>query len=146
MPDLNLLNRHTGCNFNVIIDYVEILGNFSSVSGLTEEIEYEEYNEGGNYISPIYLPKQVKYSNIVLQRGTVTVDPLINWFTDVRDGIFLRYPMTITMMNESFIPVKIWMVMDAMPVKVEYTPLDAMSNSVFTTTVEFVHGEIIHIL
>ena len=145
MDKQKVQNNHTGCNFNVKIEPVEINGNFSSVSGLGAEIEYEEYSEGGNFISPIYLPKRVKYSNIVLQRGTVTEEPLIDWFTDVRGGKLLRYPMIITMMDEKRVPVKIWTVMDAMPVKLEYTPLDAMSHDIFTTTVEFVHGEIIHV-
>lgn len=139
-------DQHTGCNFSVYIAPVEIRGNFASVSGLGTEVEYEEYSEGGNFTSPVYLPKGVKYSNIVLQRGTVSLEPLTVWFTSVQAGMQLRYPMIVTMMDERRIPVKIWTVLDAMPVKVDYTPLDALSQNVSTTTVEFVHGEIITIM
>ena len=139
-------DQHAGCNFSVYIAPVEIRGNFASVSGLGTEIEYEEYNEGGNFTSPVYLPKGVKYSNIVLQRGTVSLEPLSIWFTSVQAGMQMRYPMIVTMMDEKQMPVKIWTVLDAMPVKIDYTPLDAMSSEVSTTTVEFVHGEIINIM
>ena len=138
--------QHNGCNFIVNIAPVEIIGNFSAVSGLGSEIEYEEYHEGGNFTSPVYLPKGVRYEHIVLQRGTVTLEPLTLWLTSVQAGMQLRYPMIITMMDERQIPVKIWTVLDAMPVKVDYSPLDAMSSQVAVTTVEFVHGEIINIM
>ncbi|MGN1340076.1 MAG: phage tail protein [Oscillospiraceae bacterium] len=141
-----MLERHNGCNFSVQIVPVEIIGNFSSVSGLGAEIEYEEFREGGNFTSPVYLPKGVKYDRIVLQRGTVTLEPLALWCTSVQWGMQLRYPMIITMMDAKHIPVKIWTVLDAMPVKVDYTPLDAMSNQVVVTSVEFVHGEIFNIM
>lgn len=141
-----MADQYTGCNFSVVIAPMEIKGNFSSVSGLGTEIEYEEYNEGGNFTSPVYLPKGIKYSHIVLQRGTMSLEPLTIWFTSVQAGMQLRYPMIITMMDEKQLPVKIWTVMDAMPVKVDYTPLDAMSQNVSITTVEFVHGEIITVM
>ncbi|MBP0985272.1 MAG: phage tail protein [Oscillospiraceae bacterium] len=141
-----MANQHNGCNFSVNIAPVEIVGNFSAVSGLGAEIEYEEYHEGGNFTSPVYLPKGVRYDRIVLERGTVTLEPLTIWFTTVQAGMQLRYPMIITMHDEKHIPVKIWTVLDAMPVKVDYTPLDAMNSRVSVTTVEFVHGEIINIM
>lgn len=139
-------NQYTGCNFSVYIAPVEIRGNFASVSGLGAEIDFEEYSEGGNFTSPVYLPRGVKYSNIVLQRGTVSLEPLSIWFTSVQAGMQMRYPMIVTMMDERQLPVKIWTVLDAMPVKIDYTPLDALSQNVSTTTVEFVHGEIINIM
>ena len=43
-------------------------------------------------------------------------------------------------------PVKIWTVMDAMPVKVDYSPMDALSNSVAITSIEFIHGNVITIM
>lgn len=141
-----MADQHTGYNFSVYIAPVELKGNFASVSGLGTEIEYEEYNEGGNFTSPVYLPKGVKYSHIVLQRGTVSLEPLTTWFSTVQAGSQLRYPMIVTMMDEKRIPVKIWTVLDTMPIKVDYTPLDALSQNVSTTTIEFIHGEIITVM
>ncbi len=139
-------DRHIGSNFSVLIAPIELRGNFSTVSGLGAEIEYEEIHEGGNFTSPIYLPKGMKYNNIVLQRGTVSLEPLSLWFAQVQAGMHLRYPMIITMMDSTRMPVKIWTVMDAMPVKVEYSSLDAMSGSVSITSIELIHGEIITVL
>ncbi|MBP1544151.1 MAG: phage tail protein [Oscillospiraceae bacterium] len=139
-------NRHIGSNFSVLIAPIELRGNFSSVSGLGAEIEYEEIHEGGNFTSPIYLPKGMRYNNIVLQRGTVSLEPLSVWFAQVQAGMHLRYPMIVTMMDSTRTPVKIWTVMDVMPVKVEYSSLDAMSDRVSITSIELIHGEIITVL
>lgn len=139
-------NRHIGSNFSVFIKPIELRGNFSSVSGLDAQLEFDEYNEGGNFTSPIYLPKGMRYSNIVLQRGTVSIEPLSVWFSYVQMGIHMRYPMDVIMMNSSGFPVKIWRVMSTMPVKVDYSPLDALSGSISITTIEMVHGEIISVI
>lgn len=138
--------KHTGSNFSVLIAPIELRGNFSSVSGLGSEMEYEVFNEGGNFTAPVLLPRGMKYQNIVLERGTMSAEPLSIWFTQLQTGIQTRLPMIITMMDATGTPVKIWTVMDAMPVKVDYSPMNAMSGSVATTTVEFSHGEIITIL
>ena len=136
---------HTGGNFRVIIAPIELTGNFSSVTGLSSELEYEEYIEGGTF-RPVYLPKGIRYERIALQRGTATLEPLSLWFDTVRTGMYTRYPMIITMMDSAGKPVKIWTVLDAMPVRVDYGALDAMSGSVAITTVELVHGDIITIM
>ena len=64
----------------------------------------------------------------------------------MRAGSHVRYPMVITMMDNAGKPVKIWTVLDAMPVKIDYGTLDAMSGSVVLTTVELVHGDIVTIM
>lgn len=139
-------SQHTGSNFTVLIAPIELRGNFSSVSGLGAQLEYDEIAEGGNFTSPIYLPRGMKYDNIVLQRGTASLEPLSLWFTSVQAGMQLRYPMIITMMDSARTPVKIWTVLDAMPVKIDYSTLDAMSDSVSITSIELIHGEIINVL
>lgn len=135
----------TGGNFKVMIAPIELTGNFSAVSGLNAELEYEEYIEGGTF-RPVYLPKGIRYERIVLQRGTATLEPLSVWFDTVRTGVYVRYPMIITMMDNAGNPVKIWTVLDTMPVRVDYGAFDAMSGSVALTTVELVHGDIITVM
>ena len=139
-------NRHIGFNFSVIIAPIELRGNFSAVSGLGAEIDYEEYNEGGNFTSPVYLPKGTKYKNIVLQRGTVALEPLAAWFSAVQTGVQLRYPMIITMLDGKGFPVKVWTVMDCLPVKVAYSEMSALSDNIAVTSIELIHGEIIGII
>lgn len=139
------MEKYTGGNFTVHIAPIEVIGNFAAVSGLSSELEYDVYTEGGTF-QPVYLAKGLKYENIVLRRGTAPYEPLALWFETVRTGVITKYPMIITMMNNSGIPVKIWTVLDAMPVKVDYGELDAMSGQVSLTTVELVHGEIIPVM
>ncbi len=139
------MEKYTGGNFTVHIAPIELIGNFASVSGLNAELEYEVYTEGGTF-QPVYLTKGLKYDRIVLRRGTATAEPLAIWFETVRAGTITKYPMIITMMNNSGIPVKIWTVLDAMPVRVDYGELDAMSGQISLTTVELVHGEIIPVM
>lgn len=136
-----------GNNFYVTIPPVELVGNFSSLQGLGAEMEYEEYSEGGNFTSKVYLPKGMKHDRIVLQRGTVQLEPMSMWFTSVQTGVMPRYPMMVTLTNNRYrIPEKIWMIMDVLPVKIDYSPMDAMSNQVMVTSLELIHGEIIPIL
>ena len=142
-----LKDCHTGINFMVQIPPIELAGNFSSVAGLGARMEYEEYREGGNFTSPVYLPTGMKYSNIVLEKGTMTLEPLAVWYATVQAGSHIRYPMIVTMFDAARKPVKIWMVADVMPVNIEYSPMNALGNgSVALTTVELVHGEIISIM
>lgn len=139
------MEKFTGSNFTVHIAPIELIGNFASVSGLNVEMDYEVYTEGGTF-HPVYLTKGLKYDHIVLKRGTAPVEPLVMWFETVRTGMILRFPMVITMLNNSRIPVKMWLVLDTMPIRVEYGDLDAMSGQVALTTVELVHGEILPIM
>ena len=140
------MERYTGCNFSVHIAPIEIVGNFSQVSGLSAEMEYDIYNEGGNFTSPVLMPRGMKYSNIVLQRGTISMEPLTLWFDSVMLGAHIRYPMVVMMYNNQRIPVKIWTVMDAIPVKIEWSTMDAMSDQVAVTSVELAHGPIVAVL
>lgn len=140
------MEKHIGSNFNVLIAPMELKGNFSSVSGLGATVEYDEYVEGGNFLEKIYLPRGMTYSNIVLERGTMTFEPLSTWFALVQAGVHTRFPMIITMMDAAGKPVKIWTVMDVMPVKVDYSPMNALSDSVAITSIEFIHGSIITIM
>ena len=139
------MEKYTGGNFTVYIAPIELVGNFASVSGLNVELEYDEYTEGGTF-HPVYLAKGLKYERIVLRRGTASFEPLALWFEAIRTGSTLRFPMVITMMNNSGIPVKIWTVLDTMPVRVDYGELDAMSGQVAMTTIELAHGEIIPVM
>lgn len=139
------MEKYTGSNFTVHIAPIELIGNFASVSGLNVELEYDLYTEGGTF-HPVYLTKGIKYDHIVLRRGTAPLEPLVLWFETIRTGIITKYPMIITMMNNAGIPVKIWTVLDTMPIKVDYGELDAMSGQVALTSVELVHGEIIPIM
>lgn len=143
---VNMDDRHIGCNFSVVIEPIELKGNFSAVSGLGAEIAFEEYHEGGNFTSPVLLPTGVKYSNIVLQRGTMSLEPLSIWFSSVMAGLHQRYPMNITMMDREQKPVKIWTVMEAMPIRIDYSEMNALSGSVSVTTIELIHGEIIYVM
>lgn len=134
-----------GGNFRVLIPPIEVHGNFASVSGLEAEMACEEYVEGGSF-HPIYLAKELKYSRIVLKRGSATAEPLSYWFDTVRLGINVKYPMIISMMDNSGVAIKVWTVLDTMPVKLDYGTFDAMSGNISLTTVELIHGEILTIM
>ena len=48
--------------------------------------------------------------------------------------------------TQSLAGTRITSLLDAMPVKIDYGTLDAMSGSVALTTVELVHGDIVTIM
>lgn len=137
--------QYAGCNFTVVIAPIEVRGNFTAVSGLGAELEMEEVREGGCFCNT-FLPRGVRYENIVLRRGTMPLDPLTVWFETVKLGMHLRYPMIVTMNNMEMIPVKIWTVMDVLPVKVEYSEMNALSDSVAITSIEFSHSTVINVM
>ncbi len=141
-----MAEKHTGSNFQVFVAPIELSGNFTSVSGLGVEMEMEHYREGGNFTGNVEFPVGLKYSNIVLQRGTMTAEPLSVWFSSVQYGIQQRYPMIVTMLSADRKPVKIWTVTGVLPVKIDYSPMNALSESVSITSIEFTHGEILYVL
>ena len=72
-------------SFKVEIDSL-FQGSFAEVSGLSMEIEIEEYQEGGVNDTVHALPKAVKYQNIALKKGSLHSDWMWDWIQQVAEG------------------------------------------------------------
>lgn len=114
---------------------------FTEVSGLDIETEVIEYRDG---LSPefnkIKMPGMVKFSNITLKRGTFLGDnDYYNWWNTTALNTVQRRDLTISLLNEAHVPVVVWKVKNAFPVKIQSTDLKADGNEVAIESMEVVH-------
>jgi len=122
-----------------------ITGEFKSVRGLaTDEWEYESYREGGDIGTEHLLPKYKKAGRLILERALRHPDPFVIWCLTMETGIMIRQPVTVTLLSNR-VPAAMWIIPGCMPVKIEWSDLDAMTSEVATSTVELAHTGIIPI-
>jgi phage tail-like protein len=126
--------------FLVEIDSV-VVANFQECSGLTIEVEVQEYTEGGFNEGVHKLPGRIKYTNIKLTKG-FTDDPLFaNWLPKVEGGKITveRKNLSIILFTLSGETAKRWEVSDAYPIKWTGPDLKAGSMEILLESVELVH-------
>src|SRR5829696_8939914 len=86
-----------------------IVGGFSDVSGLGNEINYAEYRNGNERVNTVRkVPNTHKLDDITLKRGLVGSIDLFNWMKTVRDGTPEPRDVTITLLDEARNPVASW--------------------------------------
>ena len=114
---------------------------FTEVSGLTKESEVIEYRHGA---SPEYhkvkQPGLEKLSNITLKRGTFHGENMFHeWMDTISMNTVIRRDVTISLLNDQHMPVVVWKVKNAWPVKIQSTDLKADGNEVAIETMEVAH-------
>lgn len=126
-------------NFLVAVEGM-LVGEFSQVSGIGSEVEFEEYQEGGVNDYTHKLPTRAKYpQNLVLERGLTDFDFLWAWHHDIVNGKFERKNGTIFLLDRYRIPATWWNFTDAYPVKWTGPQLQASSNAIAVESVELAH-------
>ena len=80
-------------------------GGFTRVKGLSREVKYESYREGGVNDYEHKLLSQVSYPVVILERGLV-LDDLWTWALRAADGDVERKTIRIRLQNEA--GEKIW--------------------------------------
>lgn len=113
-------------------------GSFAKASGISSEIECEEYYEGGNNFSYKF-PVKVKHYNITLEKGVFEAGILYEWFDKIKNGIVIKRDFDITLLNNEGKAVVKWSFNKGYPVKWEISELDAMGNSVLIEKIELAH-------
>jgi phage tail-like protein len=124
--------------FHVEIDGMLFAG-FNEVSGLSVEVETEDYQEGGVNDFVHKLPKHTKYQNIVLKKGVVYSANMWNWLQDVVNGKIKARSGRIILMDFRGRPMWYWTFEKAYPIKWTGSDLKAQSTEVFIETLELVH-------
>lgn len=110
---------------------------FQSVSGLTVNIETEQFAEGGENRFKHTFPVRSKYPNLILKRGMVTDSQLIDWCQEsVQNFQFVPSDLIVKLLNEEHEPLAAWNVIHALPVKWEVTELNAEKNKLVVETIE----------
>jgi len=131
-------------NYSVEIAGLHVAG-FSEVSGLEQEIEVEEYVEGGmDFVHK--LPKGIKHSNVTLKRG-ITADSVLREWYDLTLKAITYGGTPIPKKAEIYIVVKDsennekirFMLKYAYPIKWSNSQLNASASEVSIESVELVH-------
>ena len=117
-----------------------VIGGFNEVTGLTVEVEIEEYREGGlnAYVHKLAGPARYP-NNLVLKHGLTDSDTLWNWHQDVASGNIQRRNGSIILLDSAGEEQWRWNFVDAYPVRWVGPDLRAGSAEVAIETLELVH-------
>jgi len=132
--------------FTLEIDGTTI-GAFTEVSGLSVQLDVEEFAEGGQNGFTHKLLGRMKWPNIVLKRGLTDTDALFDWVTEV-SGAGLTGKQNkvtprqgkITVLDAKGRPVRTWTLLDAKPVKWTGPKLAASSRDLAIEELEVCHS------
>lgn len=110
---------------------------FQSVSGLTVDIDTEEFAEGGENRFKHKFPVKTKYPNLVLKRGVLVDSKVISWCRDaIEDFDFKPIDLTVKLLNEEHQPLMTWNVVHAYPVKWSVEDFNAQESKMAIESVE----------
>ncbi len=113
---------------------------FTEVTGLSVEIDLEEYNEGGVNDFVHKLPKGIKYQNIVLKKGIIQKsEELWKWMQEVMEGKIVPKDGSIVLLNDDDSMAALWEIRNAYPVKWSGSDLKATGGEIFLETLELTH-------
>lgn len=136
-----MLGLHFMVTFLGLPDVVGGIG-FSEVSGLGTSMEYEPLDEGGNTSFTYQLPKKTKNEKLVLKRAKtdMLLSPLILW-AETALYYFEFFPLEVQVMllNEKSEPIKGWYFSKATPIKIDYSGLNSVSQSLVIETLELTY-------
>lgn len=113
-------------------------GGFTRVKGLSREVKYESYREGGVVEYEHKLITQVSYPVLVLERG-LALEDLWKWALAAADGEVKRKTIWIRLQNEANVPTWAWQIEYAIPVKWTASDLDAQTSPVVMESLELAH-------
>lgn len=122
-----------------------IVAGFSEVSGLEQEIEMEEYKEGGmDFVHK--LPNGIKYANLVLKRGMTEGNMMRAWYETVLKTVTYgglpipKEPIVyIAMMDHAGNEKVRFLLKSVYPIKWVGPQLNANTSEVAVETLELVH-------
>ena len=125
--------------FRFLLEIDEITsGGFTRVKGISREVKYESYREGGVVEYEHKLITQVSFPVLVLERG-LALDDLWTWAQATADGDVQRKTIRIRLQNEANEKAWAWQIEHALPVKWTASDLDAQTSPVVMESLELAH-------
>lgn len=113
---------------------------FQSVSGLSVDIETEQYAEGGVNDYKHTLPVRVKFPNLVLTRGLAASSAVTDWVRKaVEDFEFTQAGVTVILLNELHLPLHVWRINNAIPVRWSVDAFNAEESKLVIETLELAY-------
>jgi len=113
-------------------------GGFTRVKGLSRELKYESYREGGVIEYEHKLVTQVTNPVVVLERG-LALEDLWKWALAAADGEIQRKTIWVRLQNEAGERMWSWQIEYALPVKWAASDLDAQASPVVMESLELAH-------
>ena len=125
--------------FRFLLEIDEITsGGFTRMKGLSREVKYESYREGGVNEYEHKLLTHVSYPVVVLERG-LAIDDLWKWALAASDGEVKRKTIRIRLQDEANDKQWAWQIEHAVPVRWAVSDLDAQTSAVVMETLELAH-------
>ena len=116
---------------------------FMEVSGFSSKLNGEKYKEGGTNTYDIFLPTGIEWGNLVAKRGVIRGSLMIDWIkTSLNTFTFEPMPIIVTLWGDNRKPDVVWTFLNAYPVSLSTSNLDAGSRGsaeVLVDTIEFRH-------
>lgn len=135
-----------------------LIGGFSEITGISAELETEEYREGGRNDAPLKFSKWGKHSNLVLKRGVTPNTDLWDWHRQVlvggraplrKNGIIvlsdrggllnIDNSLNLGLANLNKPPIAVWFFRNGLPEKLQGPTLNAKSGEIAIESLEVVH-------
>lgn len=99
-------------------DESSVVGGFSDVSGLGNEIAYSEYRSGNEVFNTVRkVANTFKNDDVTLKRGLIGSTDLFEWLKRVREGDHEPRQVTITLLDEARQAVVSFRLRNAQPKK-----------------------------
>jgi phage tail-like protein len=96
----------------------QIVGGFSDVSGLGNEVKYSEYRNGNDPENHVRKVANVNSTDdVTFKRGVIGDLTLFTWLKNTREGTFDPRTVTVTLLDEARSPVCSWILQQAQPKK-----------------------------
>ena len=137
-----MLDFVTGSYFDVMLggSPLGMSGQFTSVSGLGMQFDYETYTEGGsNY--PRFFFKSVVPQTLVLEQGTVTtIDTFSAWVDMSNIGMAVPLAGTVTLKDNTGKPKRVWEIVGAYITKYEGPALNGNRSEVAVSRIEITYN------
>jgi phage tail-like protein len=132
---------HVGYHFLVTFEYFpQSLKDisFQEVSGLTANVQTEDFREGGENRFIHHLPTRTSFPDLTLKRGLFLDAQLLgisDWFRKaVEDFKFEPVNLIVSLLNEQHLPLFNWYVVGAIPKKLEISGFNATSSQAVVET------------
>ncbi|OAB78816.1 phage tail protein [Cochleicola gelatinilyticus] len=141
-----MANYYPPVSFHFMVEFTGISSQatdtqFQSVSGLSVDIETEEFAEGGENRFKHKFPVRTKFPNLVLKRGLVIDSEVIQWCRDAIESFqFEPTDLTVKLLNEEHDPLMTWNVVHAYPVKWTVEDFNAEENKLAVETIELAYN------
>ncbi len=117
-----------------------LMGEFTAVTGLNMEVEYEVYNEGGlNY--PRYFMKEVRPQVLTLSQGVVTdIDAVSLLMAMCNQGMSIPLAGTIILKDSTGVPQRTWTIVGAYLQKYIGPELDSNQPALAVNRIELIYN------